>query len=51
MYTNFIFTSYVHLLKNNQFHQGGKIQNVLGELCFEYLLSAEFLTLVYQGAT
>lgn len=43
MYINFILTSYVH--------QGAKIQNILGELCFEYLLSAEFLTLVLYEST
>ena len=43
MYINFIFTSYVY--------QGAKIQNILGELCFEYLLSAEFLTLVFYEST
>ena len=40
MYVNFMFTSYVY--------HGAKIQNILGELCFEQLLSAEFLTLVLQ---
>ena len=49
LFVQTLFTSYVYLLQNNQFHQGAKIQNILGKLCFEYLLSAEFLTLVYQG--